>query len=230
MKKFSLSIRNLYELSRERKIGTVSWWWFGLAFVVFAGLMALFAWIVEEVGEGDTLAFDEAVLRWFEGIHAPWLDQFVSLTTNLGGTIGVAAIIVATLGLLLWKHKRRAAMQFGLGIAGTVGLNLILKSIFTRARPDLWEQIVIENSYSFPSGHAMASSALAFSFILIFWQTRYRWLVTTLAIIYMVFVGMTRLYLGVHYPSDIVAGWTMSAIWVIVVAVLIGTLRVRKRQ
>lgn len=229
MRQFSISIRDLYETTRARKIGTISWLWLALAFVAFAGLMTLFVELVEEVGEGDTLSVDEAILRWFEHLQTPWLDQFFSLTTDLGGTIGVVAIVIVTLGLLLWGHRRRAALQFGLGITGAVGLNLILKNIFTRARPDLWEQIVIENSYSFPSGHAMASSALAFSFIVIFWQTKYRWPVTMFALIYMVFVGVTRLYLGVHYPSDIMAGWTMSAIWVTVVAVLIGTLRVRRK-
>ena len=227
MKNIRLTIRSAYTSSRTHKIGAFTWRQLALAFVATAGLMAIFVQLVEEVSEGETLAIDGAILQWFRGLHTPWLDGFVSVMTDVGGTVGVALILLALVGLFVWKKKYQALWQLGLGVLGAVAINLILKNIFTRDRPDLWASIVNETSYSFPSGHAMASSAVALSVILIFWQTRYRWLITVLAVDYMLFVGATRLYLGVHYPTDILGGWVMSSFWVIVVAVIIGTLRIK---
>ncbi|MDF2461379.1 MAG: acid phosphatase, partial [Candidatus Saccharibacteria bacterium] len=101
-----------------------------------------------------------------------------------------------------------------LSVAGAALLNLLLKASFQRDRPDLWESIVTETSYSFPSGHAMASSALAFSVMLVLWETKWRWLAVAVGTIYFVLVGVSRMYLGVHFPSDVVAGWCVSLAWV----------------
>ena len=75
----------------------------------------------------------------------------------------------------------------------------------------------------------MLSSALAFSLVVVMWHTRWRWIVTSLAAAYVVSIGFTRLYLGVHYPTDVVAGWCVSAAWVIIVAVVLGSFGFGKR-
>ena len=88
---------------------------------------------------------------------------------------------------------------------------------------------MVEHSSWFPSGHAMASSALALSLIVIFWSTKWRWLVLAGAIFYVVIIALTRLYLGVHYPTDILAGWAVSCAWVAIVSVTIGYRRISPR-
>ena len=96
-------------------------------------------------------------------------------------------------------------------------------------RSDLWERLITETSYSFPSGHAMLSSMLAFAVIAIAWRTRYRLIATIAALLFMVLVSFSRLYLGVHYPTDIVAGWLVSVSWLLVVLAVINGWAYRHR-
>lgn len=160
---------------------------------------------------------EEMVLRAINSLATPLLDALVVSVTRLGGTLGVAVLTIG-IAMLLWQRRmRNRAAILVAGVGGALVLNLLLKAFFQRDRPQLWERLVTENSYSFPSGHAMASSALAFSLIVIFWSTKWRWFVVGAMFTYMVVIGLTRLYLGVHYPSDVLAGWIVSAMWVAIV-------------
>jgi len=80
---------------------------------------------------------------------------------------------------------------------------------------------VHEAGYSFPSGHAMASAALGLALAVALWNSRWRWWGLVFAVVYIAFVGYSRLYLGVHYPTDILAGWLVSGVWVLAIALLI---------
>lgn len=197
------------------------WIWRRLAIVsvLFILPLVLFMELADGVKERDTLRFDEAVLRTVNTFASPVLDDLMVLVTHLGGVIGV---LIATVGLLLllWRRRmRRMAVLLVAGVGGAAVLNVLLKAFYQRDRPELWERLVVENSYSFPSGHAMASGALACSLIVIFWSTRWRWWVVPGAGIYMISVGVSRLYLGVHYPTDVVSGWLVSAAWIAVVTI-----------
>ena len=107
-----------------------------------------------------------------------------------------------------------------IGLGGAALLNIILKLLFERVRPDLWEQLVVETSFSFPSGHSMASAALAGVIIYFIIRSRLKvWLKSTAiaaAVIYVALVGFSRLYLGVHYPTDVVGGWLVTSLWLLV--------------
>ena len=106
-------------------------------------------------------------------------------------------------------------------MAGATVMNQVLKYIFERARPQLWEQLVHETSYSFPSGHAMVSAALGLAVVAALWNSRWRWWAVGVATVYILFVGFSRLYLGVHYPTDVLGGWLVSAAWVTAVALVL---------
>ena len=186
----------------------------GVAFSVLLLPVFVFVELADEVREGETLPFDQKVLRAIN-IHAsPTLDVLAVTVTQLGGLIGTSVLTLGIAVLLWGRRMRRMATLLITGVAGAAALNLLLKAVFQRDRPHLWERLVTENSHSFPSGHAMASSALAFSLIVIYWPTRWRWPVVFAAGIYVVVIGLTRLYLGVHYPTDILAGWAVSAAWI----------------
>ena len=203
-----------------------------VAFIVIVFPVIIFAELAEEVTERETLAYDEAILLAVNRFESPFLDSIAVAITQLGGLIGMVVLVVIC-AVALWLHRRRARAVFiVLSVTGAGLLNLLLKSIYQRDRPELWERLVTENTFSFPSGHAMASSALAFSLMVAFWHTRYRWIVVISASIYMLAVAFTRLYLGVHYPTDILAGWIVSGMWVsaVTVAVYYRKLFLRNRN
>ena len=93
-------------------------------------------------------------------------------------------------------------------------LNVCAKLFFSRQRPQLWETIVTEKSFSFPSGHSIGSMSFAAALTLLAWPTRWRWPVAIGALSFAITIGLTRLYLGVHYPSDVAAGWCAALVWV----------------
>lgn len=176
---------------------------------------AVFLWLANEVREGEPLPGDVAVLTQLHLLSTAFLDRLFIIITTLGSAPVVIAG-VATAGAALWYlGRRRDALFLIFGAGGTAAINGIFKIGFARDRPDLWQHLVIENGYSFPSGHAMISSALALAIIMLAWHTKYRLPAVIFGITYTLLVGLSRLYLGVHFPSDILAGWCISILWII---------------
>ena len=141
-----------------------------------------FVQLADEVHEGETLAFDTSILQAINTTASPGWDAFYLGVTQLGSVVGIVILTLVGLTVCLVKRKYTSATILAASVAGAAVINLVLKMLFERARPDLWEQIVTETSYSFPSGHAMISSMLAFAVIAIAWRTRYRVLVAIVAI------------------------------------------------
>ncbi|MGB3023556.1 MAG: phosphatase PAP2 family protein [Candidatus Saccharimonadales bacterium] len=190
-------------------------------FAIYLLPVITFAALANEVREQDTLGFDDAVLRYIHEFASATNDAIVITITDLGNVWWVSAAAIALL-MILWRARRyRDLLVAALGIGGSAVINVTLKALFQRDRPQLWERIVTENSFSFPSGHAMASASLATVIIVILWPTRWRWWAVVGGVIYMLAIGVSRLYLGVHYPTDIMAGWLVSTSWVLVVATIV---------
>ena len=99
-------------------------------------------------------------------------------------------------------------------------ISTVSKLIFGRARPELWESIVSESTYSFPSGHAMASMATVAALLVLYRRRSALPWIAMAGVIYVIAIGFSRLYLGVHYPSDVLAGWAASIAWVVGIAAL----------
>ncbi|MDN5275638.1 MAG: phosphoesterase, PA-phosphatase-like protein [Candidatus Saccharibacteria bacterium] len=189
-------------------------------FLIFAvGFVSL----ANEVFAGETIAFDQAILRAIHAASNGFWDWFFVTVTQFGGVLGVIIITALIFTLLIIRRNYRRAMILIAGVGGAALINVLLKFIFERPRPNLWHQLVVEHSFSFPSGHAMASSALALSIIAICWNTRYRIPALILSIMYILIIGISRLYLGVHYPTDIMAGWLVSTAWVLIVVTVISS-------
>lgn len=173
-----------------------------------------------EVRERETLSFDEAVLTSINRLSTPFFDTFMPIATDIGGVVGVTALTVLLVALFVYKNEYRRALMVVVSVVGAVVLNVVLKSMIARSRPDLWAQLVHESGYSFPSGHAMASAALGLALAVALWNSRWRWWSFGFATVYILFVGYSRMYLGVHYPTDILAGWFVSGFWVLAVALM----------
>lgn len=188
-------------------------------FVVFAMLIGLFVALASEIREQEQLPFDQPILEWVHGAATPALDTVVAATTDFGYVWWVGGIAALVLGWLLFRRRFLASAFVAISLGGSTLINLALKALFQRDRPMLWERLVTENTASFPSGHAMASCALALVLVVLCWPTRWRWWMVSAAVCYVGYVGWTRLYLGVHYPSDIIAGWAVSSVWAGIVGV-----------
>ena len=184
---------------------------------LFVGLlvpMLLFAGIVEEYREDGILPFDKPILLWAHGLATPAIDQLFITISDLGYLHGVVPFNIAVLAFLVLRKRYREGLFWALSVGGSALLNLGVKTYFARDRPDLWEQVVHESSFSFPSGHAMGSATLATALILLTWRGRWHWPVLLLLPLFAIIVGIARIYLGVHYPSDILAGFAVAVAWV----------------
>ena len=192
--------------------------------LVFAGLMLPlwgFAELADEVLEREPFDFDEPVLLFAQGLHGEGLDRLFVFTSKLGYEWGVVPFdVLLVLGLALARRYREGLFA-GIAVAGSALLNLAAKQAFARDRPTLWESIAPEHNFSFPSGHAMGSMTLAMVLVLLTWHTRWRWPVLAAMAVFVALVGLSRVYLGVHFPSDILAGWTAASVWVAAVYLLV---------
>ena len=113
------------------------------------------------------------------------------------------------------RLRQRAQAVFALyALGGAVLLNALMKLVFHRPRPELWPRTVIENGASFPSGHSMFAAALWSVAALLLWRTRWRWPALGLGVAYCLLMGSSRLVLGVHYPTDVLAGLLTGLAWV----------------
>lgn len=174
-----------------------------------------FAEISEDILEKESFAFDQQILFTLQDWHTPLLDQIMVGVTFLGNTSVLAGLIIVTTSALIYWKKRSEATVFVIAALGASGLNVLLKDLFARDRPQLWEQIVDVQFYSFPSGHAMISLVI-YSMIAYILATNFPKLrgVFLLFLIPLVLaIGFSRLYLGVHYPTDIIAGYAAGFVW-----------------
>ncbi len=190
-------------------------------FVVLLLPLWLFGGLAEEVHEGEAFAFDVPLLEWAHGLHSPARDRVFLFFTHAGyewGVVPFDVLLVLALGAL---RRHREAFFAGVALAGSGILNVAAKHYFGRARPSLWESLLPETTYSFPSGHAMGSMTLAAVLVLLAWRTRWRLPVLAVMSLFVVMVGLSRVYLGVHYPSDILAGWAAALAWTLGVFLLV---------
>lgn len=210
--------RKLWTFLVEARFGRnfLQRYWRRLLLVFAVLLLPLwgFASLAEEVGDGDAFPFDEPLLRYAYSFASPASDRFFSVVTHLGYEWFVVPFDVLLVLVLAWKGRMREGMFAGIALGGSALLNMATKQWYARERPELWLSLLPEHSYSFPSGHAMGSMTLAWVAMLLAWRTRWRWPVVLVASAFAIAVGVSRVYLGVHYPSDILAGWTAASVWV----------------
>lgn len=184
----------------------------GHAFAVAVPL-ALFALVAAEAVTGLALGAETDALRDLHGASPPALDSAMRLVSTFGRGQPLAAIAAAIVGLLALRRRWRDATLFALAMAGAA-LNPLLKMLFDRPRPRLWPGAVAFQDSSFPSGHAMSSAAFVAAIVVIAWPTRWRIPAAVASALTLTAVGLSRLVLGAHYPSDVLGGWSFAFAWV----------------
>ena len=189
----------------------------------------LFAWIAENVSHDRTANFDHYVRMRIHEYASPGLTKAMIATSFLGGDgLTIAAILAFV--VFLYFHWRRATMWLVVTILGALVLDLTLKYAFHRARPTPFF-VDLPRTYSFPSGHALFSfcfyGVLAGLLMGRVQSQLMRNIIWTVAAILVAAIGFSRIYLGVHYPSDVIAGYLAASLWVSTLMAL-DRLRVRR--
>lgn len=192
-----------------------------LGLIAAIGSLLFFGWLTDEVLEGETRHFDDATRAAVHQLASPALTNVMRGVSFLGSTV---FLTVATILVVLWfalRKWRREAKLFAITMIGASLLNTTLKLAFKRPRPVPFFNLLPPESYSFPSGHALASCCFygAFAAILTARLTRKRTrtVVWVLATTMFLLIGFSRIYLGVHYTTDVIAGFTAALIWILVV-------------
>jgi undecaprenyl-diphosphatase len=183
-----------------------------------------FVELAGEVLEGETHAFDERILLALRSatdrsdpLGPGWLEELMRDVTGLGGTGVLTFITLAAAGFLALNRKTHAALFVVAAVGGGMLLSTLLKIGFDRPRPDLVPHGALVYTASFPSGHAMLSAVVYLTLGALLARVQARHLLKLyllgLAILLTVAVGASRVYLGVHWPTDVVAGWAVGAAW-----------------
>ena len=192
-----------------------------IAFILFWAPVILFSKIAGEIVERAPIGLDVTILNWIHDQASPLLDGIFLFFTTAGNVEFMLAFTAIIIGFLLYKHQRTNALIIAFSVGGAAAANLILKDLFHRDRPAFWHSLITETGYSFPSGHAMISSALIIGLIVLLWNTKWRLTSIIVGGFIVLMIGLSRLYLGVHYPTDVVAGWSAGFIWALLVAMIV---------
>ena len=223
-------------MHRQKKektsIDSVSWlsgihslelWLLSVTLLLVGGIWA-FVELADEVFDGDTRKLDETILLLLRNpadhadpLGPPWFEEVMRDLTALGGSAVLVLVSVAVVGFLLLQRKKGMAFFMTAAVTGGLLLSTLLKSLFDRPRPDLVPHDSYVMTASFPSGHSMLSAVvfLTIGGLLARYIDRRRMkaYVLLLSGLTTLLVGCSRVYLGVHWPTDVLAGWTAGACW-----------------
>ncbi len=194
-------------------------------YLVLGGLFCLaitgaFAWLAEEVLENEFAVLEQLLLRWIAGLHNPVNDAIMLFFTRIGGFMGIGVFLIVLAAVLLYYGYRLLTLGVALAGIGGMIINYGLKTAFQRARPTVFPSPFELNSYSFPSGHAMISlvgfGIAAFVAIRLLKRRSWKIGILLLGVVSTVLVGLSRVYFGVHFPTDILGGYIAGSAWLMV--------------
>jgi undecaprenyl-diphosphatase len=205
----------------------------GLATAIVA--LIFFGWLADEALEGDARAFDDATRAAVHQLASPLLTLIMRGLSFVGSTIALTVGTIFVVIRFVMQKWTREARLFALTMIGAGLLNITLKLAFKRPRPVPFFNLTPPESYSFPSGHSL-TSAVFFGALAAILTARIKsrrvkaaiWIVSTAMFL---LIGLSRIYLGVHYTTDVIAGFAAALIWILVVRfVEMGLVRRRRRK
>jgi len=203
---------------------------------ICGGALLMFFLVADEIAEAELMSFDRSILLFFrnpadlsEPVGPAWLEQTMIELTALGGHPLLVVIVSIVIGFLLVSGKPGPALFVFLSITSGTLVSHLLKLVYDRPRPDIVEHLVSIHTPSFPSGHATMSAVvyltLAALIVRLVESNVVRAYVLGVAIFLTFLVGMSRIYLGVHWPSDVVAGWALGVSWASLAFLVVAVLR-----
>lgn len=205
-------------------------------FIAGAALVAGFVKLAGEMREGDTKAFDMTILRALrlpddpsQLIGPAWFQTAATDITALGGATILTLVSILAVSFLLLRGRFRQAGFTALATGGGAMMSGILKAIFARPRPEVVPHLVEVTSMSFPSGHSLNSAIIYLTLAVMVARTfedrKSRIFILTVAVLLVLAIGSTRVILGVHFPSDVLGGWTLGAAWALAVGLVASSLQ-----
>ncbi|MDQ1615419.1 MAG: hypothetical protein QOJ60_1358 [Actinomycetota bacterium] len=206
----------------------------GVALALIAVPFALLLFLVQDkwrpLADADAAARDD--LHGYAVDHGPFVTAMRALS-DAGSTVVYLAVFAVVVGWLLWRRLPRLALFVVVTVAGSSLLNQVVKTAVDRARPVLPDPVAHANGMSFPSGHAQAAIVAAAVLLLVFLPVlrgNWRPVALTVAIVWVLAVGFSRVALGVHYVSDVLAGYVLGAAWVAAMTAAFNAWRVERGQ
>ena len=170
---------------------------------------------------GPLHPLDVAIQLHLHALASPWLDRAMLVLTLIGSIKIFSLALGVVLAGMLWKGRRHAPAVLACAITGALILNESFKLLFHRPRPVLPWSIGDEHTFSFPSGHSLFSVVLYGTLCVLSLRHGERWWkVVPVAVLLPLAIGTSRIYLGEHYPTDVLAGWLCGAVWTTTVAVI----------
>ena len=222
------------ETSRKRRLLEFLSLFLTLGMIAAIGSLVFLGWLADQVFEGDARHFDDATRAAVHTFASPTLTLFMRFMSFVGSTL---FLTLATAGVIVWFALRkwgREAKLFALTMIGASLLNITLKLAFKRERPVPFFDLSAPESYSFPSGHSLASCVFFAGLAAILSgrikRKRTRTIMWTAATIMFLLIGLSRIYLGVHYTTDVIAGFASAIIWILVVRFVEKELAKRKQR
>jgi len=202
--------------------------------IIVIGGIRLFIELIESLKSDYLANYDNTISNFFTNLRSPWLTSFFKFITNLGDSIGYAIVFgLSTLFFYLKFKNWKYVAQIVLVMVLALGSNLLLKKTINRARP-VAEHLVTVKTLSFPSGHAtMAMAFYGFLIYLVFTFSMNIYLkITFISILTFIIlsIGISRIYLGVHFPSDVAGGFIAGFIWVIFCVMIFNLIKIFKRD
>src|SRR5215212_7772412 len=205
-------------ISERLTVVAAVWLAAGLAVSTFV-IWAFFE-LADEVLEGDSRAFDRAVLLWIHDNFPDWLNEPMRLVTALGYYYVVVPLLAVAVFVFYRRGWRLSAVLLVVSTGGSFVLTTVLKGVFQRARPELFDLGYQASFYSFPSGHATVAVGF-YGLLTVILAYRLggaaRWAVAFCGLLAVLLIGFSRLYLGVHYPTDVIAGYLSALLWLVCV-------------
>lgn len=188
-----------------------------LALALFLSATILFLDLAEGIWLDRGLSWDVPIILAIRHYTSPTLTQLMIVITEFGSLFATLLYVLAL--IWLWRKKRRLDMlALTVNLGGAVLMSEVLKTLFGRTRPDVLPPLVIAPGYSFPSGHTITAASLYGAIALFLWAAKRR-LLAIGCLVLIPLVGLSRIYLGVHFPSDVLASMALASGWLVIVAI-----------
>lgn len=183
--------------------------------IVCVAIVYILGELFEEVWEKDAFRFDTTFLLWLHQFANSNWDRLALTVTNFANPAIVVPSVFISFSIMYWRNYLSEAKMFAIACFGAFILNTQLKLVFSKPRPQLFPQLIKETSFSFPSGHALGSLVLYgfLGYVLAAIYPKYALVIYALTGAMILAIGTSRLYLGVHWPTDVIAGYGVGFLW-----------------